>query len=182
MGNEVEAALYLAGTSLIIATHGHVEAREWGTAVTEPSLTSPHGAVSEPHAHALAHLGDLAPLGVCFLEQALQLASSLDTLSSGAEQECKVSFCFLPTICFQTVLSGCTENFPKLTQNTEHRKGEWVDPNTRGTEMAPASCQQACLCHAASGQACIFPIRVSQEQGPRCSSLSTSPWTISSIL
>lgn len=94
-----------------------------GTAVTEPSLTSPHGAVSEPHAHALAHLGDLAPLGVCFLEQALQLASSLDTLSSGAEQECKVSFCFLPTICFQTVFSGCTENFPKLTQNTERENG-----------------------------------------------------------
>lgn len=30
MGNEVETALYLAGTSLITATHGHVGARPVG--------------------------------------------------------------------------------------------------------------------------------------------------------
>lgn len=61
MGNEVETVLYLAGASLITATHGCVGVRSVGMVVTEPSLIRPHRAVSEPRplAHALAHLGVL---------------------------------------------------------------------------------------------------------------------------
>ena len=106
-----------------------------------------------------------APCGGMLLGQALQLASGPAPPSRGAEQQCKMSFCFFQL--FQTVFSsGPTAGKFLILSPRNTGKGGGSVPTREAQRCHRASCQQTCLCDAARCQACVFPIRVSQEQRP----------------